>query len=216
MAEVIPTRMELMKIKDKIVLAEKGHKLLKQKRDALIMEFFKILKKAKNLRGELNIRIKAAYRSLYLTQLYHSLPELENVAYNCRKDISVDMEITNIMGVKIPIMDAKNVQAKPLLERGYSITGTSAKIDDVVSNFEAVFEMIMRIAETETAIKRLILEIERTKRRVNSLEFVMLPNLTAQAKMIALRLDEMERDSFVSLKVIKRRLQKEKAKTMVQ
>lgn len=211
MAEVVPTRMELMKIKDKIVLAEKGHKLLKQKRDALIMEFFKILKKAKNLRGELNIKIKAAYKSLYLTQLYHSLPELENVAYNCRKDISVDMEITNIMGVKIPIMDAKNVQAKALLDRGYSITGTSAKIDDVVSNFEAVFEMIMKIAETETAIKRLILEIERTKRRVNSLEFVMLPNLRAQAKMIALRLDEMERDSFVSLKVIKRRLQKEKA-----
>ncbi len=211
MAEVIPTRMELMKIKDKITLAEKGHKLLKQKRDALIMEFFKILKKAKNLRGELNTRIKAAYKSLYLTQLYHSLPELENVAYNCRKDISVDMEVTNIMGVKIPIMDAKNVQSKALLDRGYSITGTSAKIDDVVSNFEAVFEMIMKIAETETAIKRLILEIERTKRRVNSLEFVMLPNLKAQAKMIALRLDEMERDSFVSLKVIKRRLQKEKA-----
>jgi len=211
MAEVIPTRMELMKIKDKIALAEKGHKLLKQKRDALIMEFFKILKKAKNLRGELNTRIKAAYKSLYLTQLYHSLPELENVAYNCRKDISVDMEVTNIMGVKIPIMDAKNVQSKALLDRGYSITGTSAKIDDVVSNFEAVFEMIMKIAETETAIKRLILEIERTKRRVNSLEFVMLPNLKAQAKMIALRLDEMERDSFVSLKVIKRRLQKEKA-----
>ena len=211
MAEVIPTRMELMKIKDKITLAEKGHKLLKQKRDALVMEFFKILKKAKNLRGELNTRIKAAYKSLYLTQLYHSLPELENVAYNCRKDISVDMEVTNIMGVKIPIMDAKNVQSKALLDRGYSITGTSAKIDDVVSNFEAVFEMIMKIAETETAIKRLILEIERTKRRVNSLEFVMLPNLKAQAKMIALRLDEKERDSFVSLKVIKRRLQKEKA-----
>ncbi|MBN2478022.1 V-type ATP synthase subunit D [Candidatus Micrarchaeota archaeon] len=212
MAEVTPTRMELIKTKDRIALAKKGHKLLKQKRDALILEFFELLKKAKNLRGELNEQIRSAYKSLYTAQMYHSLPELENVALNCRKDISVDMEVRNVMGVKIPSIEMENVQiSPPILERGYSIVGTSAKIDNAVDNFSKVFEMTLKIAETETAIKRLILEIEKTKRRVNALEFVLLPKLEEQKKMIQFRLDEMERDSFVSLKVIKRKLE-QKAK----
>lgn len=212
MTEIIPTRMELLKIKDRIVLAKKGHKLLKQKRDALILEFFKILKKAKNLRVELNKLMGDAYKSIYLAQLYHPSAELGNVALACRREISIEMEVSNVMGVKIPILEAGNVEAKPILERGYSIAGTSAKIDAAVANFGKVFEMIVKIAETETAIKRLILEIEKTKRRVNSLEYVLLPRLESQAKMIILRLDEMERDSFVSLKSIKRKLQKERAR----
>ncbi|MDD5023321.1 MAG: V-type ATP synthase subunit D [Candidatus ainarchaeum sp.] len=211
MSEVIPTRMELLKLKGKIALAKKGHKLLKQKRDALILEFFKILKKAKNLRAELNSIIAEAYKSMYIAQLHHPAVELDSVALSCRREISLDMEVTNVMGVKIPIIEADNVQLKPLTERGYSISGTSVKIDDVVSKFGRVFEMIMKIAETETAIKRLILEIEKTKRRVNSLEFVLIPKLESEAKMILFRLDEMERDSFVSLKTIKRRLEKEKS-----
>ncbi|MFA5050043.1 MAG: V-type ATP synthase subunit D [Candidatus Micrarchaeia archaeon] len=210
MSEVIPTRMELMRIKDKISLAKKGHKLLKQKRDALILEFFKILKKAKNLRAELNSIMSDAYKYMFIAQLYHPMSQLESVAMNCRRDISLDVEVTNVMGVKIPVIESKNVEAKPLLERGYSISGTSAKIDVAVDHFGKVLEMIVKIAETETAIKRLILEIEKTKRRVNSLEFVLLPKLESEAKMIVLRLDEMERDSFVSLKSIKRKLEKQK------
>jgi len=208
--EVIPTRMELINIKDRIKLAEKGHGLLKQKRDALILEFFKILKKAKNLRGELNEQIKQAYSALYLANLYHALPELENVALNCRKDIKIEMDVKNVMGVKVPNLDIQGAEIKPFLEKGYSISGTSAKIDDAVEKFETVFAMILKIAETETAIRRLILDIEKTKRRVNSLEFVLLPRLHGQKKMIVFRLDEMERDSFVSLKVIKRKLEQQK------
>jgi len=211
MSEVIPTRMELLKIKDKISLAKKGHKLLKQKRDALILEFFKILKKAKNLRSELSALMGDAYSSIYKVQLYHSIPEIESVALNCRREIPLDMKISNVMGVKIPTLEASNLDQKPLTERGYSIAGTSVKLDDAVEKFEKVLEMVMKIAETETAIKRLILEIEKTKRRVNSLEFILIPRLDRDAKMIMFRLDEMERDSFVSLKTIKRRLEREKA-----
>ena len=87
----------------------------------------------------------------------------------------------------------------------------SAKIDLAVEQFEHVLKLVIELAETETAIKRLILEIEKTKRRVNALEYVLIPKLEEQKRMISFRLDEMERDSFVSLKVIKRRLQKEKA-----
>ncbi len=209
MSDIIPTRMELLKLKGRISLAKKGHNLLKQKRDALILEFFKILKKSKNLRVELNELMGSAYKSMYLAQLYHSNVELENVALNCRREIPIEMEVTNIMGVKIPQIDVENIDLKPVVERGYSVAGTSAKIDDSVSKFGKALELIMKIAETETAIRRLVLEIEKTKRRVNSLEYIILPKLSSQAKSIVLRLDEMERDAFVSLKTIKKKLEKE-------
>ena len=109
------------------------------------------------------------------------------------------------MGVKIPQIQS-SVQAKTLLTRGYSIIGTSAKIDDVAENFEAAFALVVQLAETENAIRKLISEIEKTKRRVNEIEFVVLPRLESQATLISFRLQEMERDSFVMLKMIKRKL----------
>ncbi len=208
MADVNPTRMELMKIKERIVLARKGYKLLKQKRDALILEFFKILKKAQDLRGELTKVIVVAYTAVSIAEIYHSTFELQNVSLNMKKKIELDVEVKNVMGVKIPSITS-NVENSSASDK-YSIAGTSAKIDNAVQGFEPVFNMVLKLAETETAIKRLILEIEKTKRRVNALDYVLIPKLETQMKEISFRLDEMERDSFVSLKVIKRKLEKEK------
>ncbi len=205
-----PTRMELLKTKARIKLARKGHKLLKQKRDALIMEFFKILGKARDLRGELNIRMKRAYRTLSLTQQEHSTFELEGVAAGMEKELGLGVKVRNIMGVRIPEITSE-FEKKPYLEKGYSIIGTSAAIDAVVEDFEEVLKIAITLAETETAIRRLILEIEKTKRRVNALEYVLLPRMEKQKTDITMRLEELERDSFVSLKVIKRRLEKEGA-----
>jgi len=204
--DINPTRMELIKLKERIALARKGHKLLKQKRDALILEFFKILKKAQNLRGELAKKIAAASKSLALAQLYHSKPELENVSLAIRRDISLDVEVKNVMGVKIPTIET-NIERRDFMRMpSYSIPGTSAKIDQAVGDFDEVLYMVLKLAETETAIKRLIVEIEKTKRRVNALEYVLIPRLEEQKNMISFRLEEMERDSFVSLKSIKRKL----------
>jgi V/A-type H+-transporting ATPase subunit D len=208
MADVNPTRMELMKIKERITLARKGYKLLKQKRDALILEFFKILKKSQDLRGELTKAIGAAYTSVSIAEIYHSAFELQNVSLNMKKKIELDVEVKNVMGVKIPAITS-NIESLPA-SGNYSIAATSAKIDNAVQSFSPVFDMVLKLAETETAIKRLILEIEKTKRRVNALDYVLIPKLEKTMKEISFRLDEMERDSFVSLKVIKRKLEKEK------
>lgn len=206
-ADINPTRMELIKLKERIVLARKGHKLLKQKRDALILEFFKILKKAQNLRGELAKKMAVASKSLAVAQLYHSKPELENVSLNISRDISLDVDVKNVMGVKIPTLET-NVERRDFIRMpSYSIPATSAKIDRAVDDFDEVLYMVLKLAETETAIKRLIVEIEKTKRRVNALEYVLIPRLEEQKNMIAFRLEEMERDSFVSLKSIKRKLE---------
>ena len=209
-SDVNPTRMELIKTKDRIALAKKGHKLLKQKRDALIFEFFKIMKKAQDLRSELAKKVAKAYHSLALAEIYHTTQDLTKVSMDLMKDIPVEIEVKNVMGVKIPNIEAK-MEKKALVDiPGYSVAGTSAKIDEAAEDFDSVLSLIIRIAETETAMKRLILEIEKTKRRVNALEYVIMPRLEDQKKMIAFRLDEMERDSFVSLKTIKRKLEKEK------
>lgn len=211
MADVNPTRMELIKTKDRIKLAVKGHKLLKQKRDALILEFFKILKKAKDLRGQLAEKMKYGYQSLALAETYHPIQEIAKVSLDLRKDIDIDIEVKNVMGVKIPHLTAE-MEAKHFLEiPSYSVPATSAKIDAAVGDFGQILEMVIKLAETETAMKRLIIEIEKTKRRVNALEYVLIPRLEEQKRMISFQLDEMERDSFVSLKTIKRRLEKEKA-----
>ena len=209
--DVIPTRMELIKTKERITLAVKGHKLLKQKRDALILEFFKILKKAQDLRGELAKRMGDAYKSLALTEVYHTLYELENVSLNLKKHIDIEIDVKNVMGVKIPYINS-HMEAKHFMDLPtYSVAATSAKIDDAVEKFDEILQIVIKLAETETAIKRLILEIEKTKRRVNALEYNLIPRLEEQKRLISFRLDEMERDSFVSLKVIKRRLEKEKS-----
>ena len=202
-----PTRMELLKAKTRVKLARKGHKLLKQKRDALIMEFFKILGKAQDLRSELNSQMKVAYTELAVAQAYHGMQEIESAALAVKRAPGVKVDVRNIMGVKIPSLEATQVE-KPLLSRGYSVVGTSAKIDEVAEAFEKATDLVIKLSQTENAIRRLILEIEKTKRRVNSLEFVMIPRLENQAKLISFRLEEMERDSFVMLKTIKRKLER--------
>ncbi len=208
MTDVNPTRMELIKTKERVKLARKGHKLLKQKRDALILEFFKILKKAKDLRGELTRQLEQAYKAVAVAEIYHSSYEVQNVALSLKREIVADIDVKNVMGVKIPYIESdggdKKIELPVLL--------SSAKIDNAVEKFGSVLELIMKLAESETAIKRLILEIEKTKRRVNALEYVLIPKLEEQQRLIAFRLDEMERDSFVSLKSIKRKLDREKEK----
>jgi len=207
---VNPTRMELIKIKERIALARKGHKLLKQKRDALILEFFKILKKAQDLRGQLGVKMKEGYSAVFMAGTYHSVWQLGSVSLNLKKDIDIDIEVKNVMGVKIPYLTTQ-MESRHFMELPtYSVAGTSAKIDQAVEKFDEVLKIVIKLAESETAMKKLIVEIEKTKRRVNALEYVLIPQLEETQHMISFRLDEMERDSFVSLKSIKRKLEKKK------
>jgi len=208
--DVNPTRMELIQTKERIKLAQTGHKLLKQKRDALILEFFKILKKAEDLRGNLAKKVAEGYRSLAFAETYHNLQELSKVSLDLHKELDIDITVKNVMGVKIPDLHIRMVHTHFLDLPTYSVASTSAKIDTAVEDFNEILRMTIKLAETETAIKRLILEIEKTKRRVNALEYILIPRLDEQRRMISFRLDEMERDSFVSLKSIKRKLEKQK------
>ncbi len=204
---VRPTRMELINTRQKLVLAEKGHKILQQKRDALILEFFRIVKQAKDLRTELNKEMAKSFESLAIARAFHHETMLKTSAATTNKAPEIEVYGKNVMGVRIPGIRGTSID-RTLVERGYSIAGSSAKIDWAAEKFESCLNKIIALAETETALKRLLKEIEKTNRRVNALEYNIEPAMRQTARDIKLHLNRLESEQFFALKVTKQRLNK--------
>jgi V/A-type H+-transporting ATPase subunit D len=202
---VKPTRMELLRLKARIKLANKGLNLLKQKRAALIVEFFKINKKALDLRKQLNQAMQKSYNSLAVAEMYEGKIALESTAYMVNKMKGLSITTKNVMGVKIPELQGREADFRAI-DQQYALMGLSVKTDETISNFESALKIILDIAEVENALRRILVEIDKTKRRVNSIENVLIPRLQGQAKYISMRFDEMERETFVTLKTIKAKL----------
>ena len=201
-ADVKPTRMELIETKRKIKLSKGGYKLLKMKRDGLIMEFFELLPKVKDLRNQLSELYKDAMEKLSIAVAADGKTALESAANCLNKSPDVELSSKNIMGVVVPSVKVTAVE-KSLEDRGYGLIGTSIRVDEAVHAFEKLSEMIILAAEGETTMKKILDEIESTKRRVNALEFKVIPNLEEIAKYISFRLEELERESIFGLKRIK-------------
>lgn len=201
-SDVKPTRMELIETKRKIKLSKSGYKLLKMKRDGLIMEFFELLPKVKDLRGQLSDLYVDAMEKLAIAVAADGKTALESAANCLNRAPEVELSSNNIMGVVVPAVKVTPVE-KSLEDRGYGLVGTSIRVDEAVHAFEKLSEMIILAAEGETTMKKLLDEIESTKRRVNALEFKVIPNLEEVAKYISFRLEELERESIFGLKRIK-------------
>ena len=201
-SDVKPTRMELIETKRKIKLSKSGYKLLKMKRDGLIMEFFELLPKVKDLRSQLSKLYSDAMEKLAIAVAADGKNALESAANCLNKAPEVELSSKNIMGVVVPSVEVTAVE-KSLEDRGYGLIGTSIRVDEAVHSFEKLSEMIILAAEGETTMKKLLDEIESTKRRVNALEFKVIPNLEEIAKYISFRLEELERESIFGLKRIK-------------
>ena len=201
-SDVKPTRMELIETKRKIKLSKSGHKLLKMKRDGLIMEFFELLPKVKDLRGQLSDLYVDAMQKLAIAVAADGKTALESAANCLNKAPEVELSSNNIMGVVVPAVKVTPVE-KSLEDRGYGLVGTSIRVDEAVHAFEKLSEMIILAAAGETSMKKFLDEIESTKRRVNALEFKVIPNLEEVAKYISFRLEELERESIFGLKRIK-------------
>ncbi len=199
--QLIPTRMELMKIKDRKKLAERGHKLLKQKRDALIIEFFKIYNRASDMRERLNGELYKAYMQMATVEIRHGPLMLNAAAEGMPEPYVIEVRERNVMGVRIPEVKKEKKETG----YAYSVMTTDYSMDETVAAFQKVLTMILELAETENALKRIIKDIEKTKRRVNALEYILIPRLEGQGKLITLRLEEIERESFFVLKQLKRK-----------
>lgn len=203
-----PTRMELLKLKDREKLAVKGHSLLKEKRDALIKEFFDILDRVKGSRGNVEKILKEAFDDLAAAQIVMGDLAVQKAALSVKESIEVDIDSRSIMGVSVPLIDSK-IDSRTLVDRGYSFVDTSVRLDEAASKFEKSLSLIIELAEIEKTIYLLAAEIESTKRRVNALEHIMIPKLQNTVRSIEMRLQEMERENFVRLKMIKSSIEAE-------
>ena len=196
-----PTRSELMELKKKIKLAKSGYNLLKKKRDGLILEFFEILKKVKNLRNEIVADYIIALQKMNMARIIESDLTLKSAALAISQRPEITVGKKNIMGVVVPKVDDIKIQ-KSALNRGYGIF-TSVSVDEAALQYEKVVEKIVKAAEVETSMRKLLQEIEKTKRRVNALEFEVIPRMEKTRAFIALRLEEVERENIFRMKRIK-------------
>ncbi|AGB01341.1 V-type ATP synthase subunit D [Methanoregula formicica] len=211
MEQVKPTRMELMKKKAQIKLAEQGRDLLREKMDALIQEFFKILSSVSDSRDELDQISRAADLALMIAAATDDPVTLRSASFATRRSITVGISGKNIMGVPVPVIEKKRV-SKSMLERGYGIIATSARIDETAERYEVELDLLIKLAETETAMRRLGAEIQMNRRRVNALEQILIPELRSQAKYIKNAIEEREREDLFRLKKVKSLLEKKKKK----
>ncbi len=214
MEQVNPTRMELLKKKTQIRLAEQGKDLLRQKMDALIREFFRIMTTVSRSRDELEEVSVDAGRALVIAQAVDDSIALKSASFATKRHIVLDIHGKNIMGVPVPVIEKKSM-VQSVFDRGYSITGVSGRIDEVAEKFEIELDLITGLAETETALRRLGEEIQMNRRRVNALEQVLIPELKRQAKYIRITIDEREREDLYRLKKVKKILEKKKKKRLV-
>jgi len=197
-----PTRSELIELKKKIKLSQSGHKLLKMKRDGLILELFEILEKAKDIRKEFEEQFAIASEKIAIAKSVEGSVVVKSTAFALKDTPELELVSKNVMGVVVPKIEASSVH-KELNEHGYGLIGTSSRIDEAVDSFEILVEKIILAAEIETTMKKLLDDIEKTKRRVNALEFKVIPELTEAQDFIILRLEEMERENTFRLKKIK-------------
>ena len=202
--DIKPTRSELINLKRRIKLSERGYKILKMKRDGLILEFFKVLEEAKDTRGGLLDKYAKAVEMMALANTVEGSIGVKSAAFSVKEVPEITLKSKNIMGVIVPEIESSKVK-KSLVDRGYGVLGTSPVIDETATAFEDLVEAIIESAEIETTMKRLLDEIESTKRRVNALEFKVIPELSAAQGFVKMRLDEMEREELFRLKKIKAR-----------
>lgn len=195
-----PTRMELLKTKVRIRLAKRGLELLKLKRSSLIIEFFKIAKEVRGLKANAPKIVEAAITSERLAEIMAGGLVIENTAY-FQPSVNVGVASKNIMGVKIPEVSME--RGKSFLSELYEAVSLPTSVMEARENFLVLLNYLLKIAEKEIAMRRLLIEIDKTKRRTNSIENVLIPRLNETATYIKMRLDEIDRETFITLKVIK-------------
>ncbi|ATZ59255.1 V-type ATP synthase subunit D [Methanobrevibacter smithii] len=202
-----PTRMELLSLKNRTKLAVKGHGLLKEKRDALIKEFFDILDRVKGVREAAERSLKEANEALLEAQIAMGDLAVRKASLSVKESIDVDIKSRSVMGVSVPVTNVK-MEERSIIDRGYSFSDTTIQLDEVAKKFEESIKFLIELGEVEKTIFLLAEEIEATKRRVNALEHIMIPRFENTEKYIDMRLQEMERENFVRLKMIRSTIEK--------
>ena len=200
--DIKPTRSELIKLKGRIKQTKNGYKLLKMKRDGLFHEFRKLLAEMIEAKRELTNTYRLAKQRIDLANAIEGGLKVRSAASANSASPEVEVERRNIMGVVVPSVSGTNLK-QAFGERSIGFTGSSPYIDEAADSFGNLIERMVKAAEMEATLKRLLAEIEATKRRVNALEFKVIPELEEARVFIQLRLEEMEREETFRLKRFK-------------
>ena len=200
--DIKPTRSELINLKRRIKQTQNGYNLLKLKRDGLFHEFRTLLSEMIEAREGLVGTYRQAVQSISLAGAIEGGLAVKSAAIAISNRPEVEVSPRNIMGVVVPSVQGSNLTST-ISERGVGLIGGSAYIDEAADSYSALIENIVKAAEMEATLKRLLVEIEATKRRVNALEFKLIPEMQAAQSFIQLRLEEMDREETFRLKRFK-------------
>ncbi len=198
---VNPTRMELTRLKRQLVTASRGHKLLKDKQDELIKKFIDLVKQNKELREEVERELESAFKSFTMARSQMSQEVLEESLMIPSARVSIDVKKANVMSVNVPKVDISTEEGGSIYSYGFA--STSAELDSAISILSGILTKMLRLSEIEKACQLMSDEIEKTRRRVNALEYVMIPSLEETIKYITMKLDENERSNITRLMKIK-------------
>jgi V/A-type H+/Na+-transporting ATPase subunit D len=192
MLNIKPTRSELLRTKKRIKLAKKGHELLKRKQDSLIIEFFKLLKEIKEQQEQLQGQYGRSLRMMSEARALESDLRIRAASLAVQEAAPVQLQVKNIAGVKVPVITATRESEQPIYD--------SIMLQDVGSAFLEVVHLITALAAKETALRKILLEIKKTKRRAHALQHILIPQLEGAKSHIQFELEERERENFSRLK----------------
>ncbi|MBQ3141676.1 MAG: V-type ATP synthase subunit D [Clostridia bacterium] len=198
---VSPTRMELTRLKRRLQTATRGHKLLKDKQDELVKKFIALVNENKALRIEVEQELAAAFGNFVVASGVMTGASLESALCFPMQQVEVEVGHKNIMSVLTPRFELHTQRRGSGLP--YGLAQTSAELDDALGRMQKVFEKMVRLAEVEKSCQLMAFEIEKTRRRVNALEYVMIPSFTESIRTISMKLDEADRSTRVNLMKIK-------------
>ena len=207
--QVNPTRMELTRLKKKLVTATRGHKLLKDKRDELMRRFLDLVKQNKELREKVENGIKNANQNFVLARAVMRDEVINSALLAPKQSVSLEVSEQNVMSVDIPVFDYRTRTSDENDIYSYGLAFTSSELDDAVASLAEVLPDMLRLAECEKSCQLMAAEIEKTRRRVNALEHVMIPDTREKIKYITMKLDENERSTQIRLMKVKDMMIKE-------
>ena len=203
MATITPTRMVLNQMKGRLKTAVRGHKLLKDKRDELMRQFMDVVRRNRELRVKVEAGLTDAFAALSVASAVMSPEMLEQSLVYPRQSVTLDVSYKNVMSVNVPLYDfqTKSAEAGEIFPYGFALT--SGELDDALTALSGVFEDMLELAQVEKTMQLLAEEIEKTRRRVNALEYVMIPDLESNIKYITMKLEENENATKVRLLKVK-------------
>ncbi len=207
--QVNPTRMELTRLKKKLVTAVRGHKLLKDKRDELMRQFLDKVRENKALREEVETALVSANQNFMLARAGMPDEMLNTALLAPKQELTISAGTQNVMSVEIPDFDFKTRTPDQNDMYSYGFAFTTGDLDDAILSLSEVFPKMLKLAEVEKSCQLMAAEVEKTRRRVNALEHVMIPELQTNIKYITMKLDENERSTQIRLMKVKDMMLKE-------